>query len=218
MYVYFSTQACSGTGYGRVDGRLCLGLFDSAFAEVGNKPTAFALDEGPFGKQPYDADPETPVASTYHDGFNAYLYLGPLETESFSPLIAGFYTDEFIREIERRYQLMYGKGWAEAYGQKKSDAESFINWMSSNWGKPRQEWQKDALAPMDAWKYGDNWKEEIRKANYVTALEHTELITDAATKLFNAVPEMLITKNISTAATFSLTIWTTGLITILMNG
>jgi hypothetical protein len=175
------------TNQGRVDGRLCLGLFDSAFAAIGNKPIAFPLEKGPFGEQPYDADPETPVSSTYKDGFNSYLCLGPLETEIFSPLIAGFYTNEFVKELDRRYRMTFGKGWAENYKRDEMNAETFIAWMSNGWGKPRREWQRNILGPMDAWKYGDNWKEKIRKANYATAFEHPEVITNAATELFNAI-------------------------------
>ena len=72
----------------------------------------------------------------------------------FSPLIAGFYTDEFVKELERRHRMMYGKGWAEAYRQPKSDAQSFIAWMSNSWGKSRHKWRKEVLGSMDAWVYG----------------------------------------------------------------
>jgi hypothetical protein len=184
VYAIFPHR-CVMTNVGRVDGRLCLGLFDSAFAKVNNKPIAFPLSMGPFGKEPYDASPDRPVRSNYRDGFNAYLYLGPLGTEIFSPLIDGFYTDEFVKELERRYRLMYGKGWAQSYGREKSDAESFINWMSGSWGKPRK-W-RSKLGPIDAWKYGDDWEEEFRKEKYAFAFKHPEAIRTAAEKLFDAI-------------------------------
>jgi len=139
------------TNVGRVDGRLCLGLFDSAFKGAGERPIAFPLDTGPFGKEPFDAMPDTPVTGTFADGYSAYLYLGPLEKEAFSPLIAGFYTEEFVREVDKRYKVLSGKGWAEAYGRPLNSA-SFIQWMGQSWGKPRREWQD--LGPLDAWRAG----------------------------------------------------------------
>ena len=87
---------------GQVSGRLALGLFDTAFAAMGNKPLAFPLDHGPFGNQLFDADPERLTTDPYSKGYQAYLYLGPLEDELFSPLIPGFYTDEFVQELDRR--------------------------------------------------------------------------------------------------------------------
>jgi len=184
VYAIFPHR-CVMTNKGRVDGRLCLGLFDSAFAQLNNKPIAFPLNTGPFGKEPYDASPDKPVRSSYQDGFNTYLYLRALKTEIFWPLIDGFYTDEFVKELERRYRLMYGKGWAESYSPEKSDAESFVNWMSGTWGKPRT-WRTE-LGPIDAWKYGDNWEEEIRKGKHRFAFEHPEVIKAAASQLFDAI-------------------------------
>lgn len=177
---------CVQTNVGRVDGRLCLGLFDSAFAAVGNKPMIFPLDIGPFGKEPYDADPDRAVSSTYKDGFNAYLYLGPLDTEIFSPLIAGFYTDDFVKELERRHQLLYGRGWADAYGQETSDAESFIKWMGNSWGKPRRDWQESRLGPILAWhKGGINWKQAIRDEIVEQAVKQPEIIEKVAKEFFD---------------------------------
>jgi hypothetical protein len=187
VYALFQHR-CVMTNMGRVDGRLCMGLFDSAFAVLDNKPMAFPLDVGPFGKEQYDADPDQPVQCNYRDGFSAYLYLGPLEDEIFSPLIEGFYTDEFVKETERRHRLTFGKGWAETYGIKESNANSFISWMSGkggSWGRPRK-WRNE-LGPIDAWKSGDNWEEEYRKKEHKYALEHPEVIKTAAEKLFNAV-------------------------------
>jgi len=176
---------CVMTNIGRVDGRLRLGLFDSAFAALGNKPMAFTLEKGPFGEQMYDGQPDKQVWSRFRDGFNAYLYLGPLETEIFSPLIDGFYTDEFVKELERRYRLMFGKGWSESYSREKSDAKSFINWMSGSWGRPRK-WRNE-LGPIDAWKHGDDWEKEIREAKHKFAFEHPEIIKAAASQLFDAI-------------------------------
>ncbi|MEE9370750.1 MAG: hypothetical protein V3W45_04685 [Sedimentisphaerales bacterium] len=185
VYAVFQHR-CVQTNMGRVDGRLCLGLFDSAFAAVGNKPMIFPLDIGPFGKEQYDAAPDRPVSSTYKDGFNAYLHLGPLETEIFSPLIAGFYTDDFVKELERRYQLMYGKGWADAYRQDKSDAESFIKWMGTSWGRPRRGWHQKNLGPINAWHLGGrDWKQAIKDEKVQQAVKQPEIIEKVAKEFFD---------------------------------
>ena len=187
IYAIFQHR-CVQTNMGRVDGRLCLGLFESAFAAIGNRPMAFTLENGPFGDEPYDADPDSPVSSKYKDGFNAYLYLGPLETEIRSPLIAGFYTDEFAQELERRFQLTNGRGWAEAYRQEKSDAESFIKWMSSSWGKPRRKWQANTLGPLDAWhRGGTDWRQPLEAEKLAHAMEHPEEIVQTARQLFEDI-------------------------------
>ncbi len=101
------------TNMGRVDGRLALGLFETAFAEMGNKPMAFPLDHGPFGEQLFDADPERLTTDPFSKGYQAFLYLGPLDDEVFSPLIPEFYTDEFVKELDRRTRMMDGKGLIE---------------------------------------------------------------------------------------------------------
>lgn len=150
VYAFFP-HTCVMTNQGRVDGRLCRGLFESAFAALENKPMAFPLDTGPFGEQFFDADPEDAVTSKYRDGYDAYLYLGPLESESFSPLIQGFYTDEFVKEIDRRYRIVSGRAWSDIYNRDPS-AESFTTWLSSSWGRPRQDWRAAALGPLDVWK------------------------------------------------------------------
>jgi beta-lactamase regulating signal transducer with metallopeptidase domain len=178
------------TNMGRVDGRLCLGLFDSAFAAVDNMPMAFPLTAGPFGEQWFDAMPDNRASprSTYRDGYSAYLYLGPLEDEIFSPLIPGFYTDEFMKEIDRRFRMMYNKSWHEAYGRERTDPESFVDWMSGgggSWGQPRK-WTR-ALGPLNAWHHGDEWKDIAAAEKYKYALEHPEVIVDAATKLIDAI-------------------------------
>ena len=187
IYTIFPHR-CVQTNMGRVNGRLCMGLFDSAFAAMDNKPMAFSLDNSPFGKESYDADPDRPVSNTYKDGFNAYLYLGPLETEIFSPLIAGFYTDEFVKEIERRHLLLYRKEWSEAYRQKETNAKVFIKWMRNTWGKPRREWQSHTLGPIDAWhRGGKTWKETVQNEKLAQVRGNHEEIIQAAVQLLENI-------------------------------
>ncbi len=176
------------TNMGEVRGRLCFGLFDSAFAAVGNRPMAFPLASCPFGKEPYDGDPDNPVNSTYADGFNAYLYLGPLETEIFSPLIAGFYSDTFVQELDRRFRMMNGKSWAQVYRQEKMTPETFIAWMGNSWGKPRRKWWPTVLGPLDAWhRGGRDWKGPLAEEKLAHVMERPEEVVQAARQLFESI-------------------------------
>lgn len=145
---------CVMTDSGNVQGRLCLGLFDSAFEAVDHKPMAFTLEHGPFGQEAHDAQPDLFVQGSYRDGFDGYLYLGPLETEVFAPLIPDFYTDEFVEELDRRYRIMFGKGLKEGIRLANLDGRSFAEWMGNSWGR-RRSWT-DSLDPIDAWKEGDD--------------------------------------------------------------
>ena len=149
------------TNNGQVSGRIALGLFETAFAALGNKPMAFPLDRGPFGEQIFDADPERLTADPYGKGYQAYLYLGTLEDEVFSPLIPGFYTDEFVQELDRRARLD-GKGLLEAGIVNQLDGTSFAAWMGRSWGQPR-DWSIARLGPLEAWQYGSHWEDAMRK-------------------------------------------------------
>jgi hypothetical protein len=147
---------------GQVGGRVVLGLFDSAFAALTNKPIAFPLDHGPFGEELYDASLDHPTFSLYRDAGSAYLYLGRLEEELFSPLIPGFYTAEHVKEIDRRYRLMNGgRPWHEIFNRKETSPEEFIAWMSRDWGQRRREWSAATLGPLNAWHYGSDWRKAM---------------------------------------------------------
>ena len=150
------------TNNGEVSGRLALGLFETAFAALGSKPVAFPLDRGPFGEQVFDADPQRLTGDPYSKGYQAYLYLGPLEDEIFSPLIPGFYSDEFVHELDRRARLMEGKGLVESGIVDRLDGAGFTAWMGSGWGRPRG-WTTARLGPLEAWQYGSHWGDAMRK-------------------------------------------------------
>jgi hypothetical protein len=150
---------------GEVNGRIALGLFETAFGALSNRPMVFPLDHGPFGEQVFDASLDCLTMDPFRNGYHAYLYLGPLEDETFSPLIPGFYTDKFVQELDRRSQVMSGKGLTEAQGVRKADAESFIQWMSTSWGQPRSEWSARRLGPLDAWHHGSDWKKTLAAGN-----------------------------------------------------
>lgn len=164
---------------GDVKGRLALGLFDSAFAALTNRPMAFPLDHGPFGELPFDASMDFVTSDPYRAGFDAFLCLGPLEDEIMSPLVPGFYTDEYAREVDRRCRLMNGRGLPEVSGA------SLVQLRSQYWGKPRSEWQ--ALGPLNAWEYGSDWEEKLREARHRNALQESAAIKQAAQRLFDAI-------------------------------
>ena len=170
---------------GQVYGRLALGLFEIAFAALTNRPMAFPLDHGPFGEQVFDADPGCLTTDLFRSGYHAYLYLGPLEDEIFSPLIPGFYTDEFVQELDRRYRIMEGKGLVESCGLARLDAASFERWMTSTWGQPRQSWR--ALGPLNAWHYGSEWEQPVREARHRQAMQDAPAIRREAQRLFDAL-------------------------------
>jgi hypothetical protein len=150
------------TDRGQVSGRLALGLFDTAFAALGNKPMAFPLDRGPFGQMIFDADPDRLTSDPYGKGYHAYLYLGPVEGEILSPLIPGFYTDEFVRELDRRSRVMWGRGLVESGTVRRLDGASYTAWRSQYWGQPRG-WSAEMLGPLEAWHYGSHFQEAMRK-------------------------------------------------------
>jgi hypothetical protein len=190
VYAFFPHKPVM-TNMGQVDGRLCLGLFDSAFAAQGNKPVAFPLTEGPFGDQPYDAEPDdTWAIGKYGEGYSAYLYLGSLEDEIFSPLIEGFYDDNFTKELERRTRIMDGKPWHELYGYEATNPKNVIEWMSGKngtWGKPRK-WTSE-LGPTNAWIQGDDWERKIREKKQQEALKQPGEVVAAANRIFKIIQD-----------------------------
>ena len=172
---------------GGVNGRLALGLFETAFAALSNKPMAFPLDHGPFGEQVFDASLDELTTDPYGRAFHAYLYLGPLEDEVFSPLIPDFYTDEFVQELERRSRVMFGKGLVEVHGIKTADAKGFIEWMSQSWGQPRREWSARSLGPLNAWQLGSGWERQAAAAKLQNWANETNAVRQAAMRLFDAI-------------------------------
>ncbi len=164
---------------GGVNGRLALGLFDSAFAALNNRPMVFPLDHGPFGELPFDASMDFVTSDPYRAGFDAFLYLGPLEDEIMSPLVPGFYTDEYAKEVDRRCRLMNGKGLARV------DGASLVEMRSPYWGKPRREWQ--TLGPLNAWEYGSDWEKKLREVKHRNALADAPAIKQAAERLIEAI-------------------------------
>ena len=147
------------TNRGVTSGRLTLGLIDSAFAKLDDRPIAFTLEEGPFGKLPFDGMPDENVYGTFNDGYDAYIYLIALEDEILSPLIEGFYCDEFMPEIDRRCRLMNGKPLFPNIDLPMT--ERVIRMRAAYWGQPRS-WIPH-LGPENAWHYGNDWRKRAEE-------------------------------------------------------
>ena len=171
------------TNHGEVSGRLALGLIDTAFAKLDDRPMAFPLTEGPFGKLPFDGMPDDYVYGSFADGYDAYLYLVPLEKEIYSPLIDGFYTEEFMPEVDRRYRLMTG-GPLFPGGVPK--AERVTSMRASHWGQLR-DWIPD-LGPENAWHDGDHWREKLPAVAQQRQRDATrEELTKELDKIYHAI-------------------------------
>lgn len=134
---------------GHVSGRRARGLFDSAFKEIGYRSVAFALKQTPFGGEPFDASTDINSIGAYQDAADGYIFLERLEDEWFSPLIDGFYTDEFVRELDRRHRVLNNAGLEQGIGLSEVTADAFYKWMSNSWGQPR-DW-RERLGSVDAW-------------------------------------------------------------------
>ncbi|MHC1767481.1 MAG: hypothetical protein AB9869_24910 [Verrucomicrobiia bacterium] len=168
-----------------VDGRLALGLFDAAFAARSNRPAAFPLDHGPFGELLFDRSLDFTTADPYRAGFDAFLYLGPLEDEIVSPLIPGFYTDEYAQEVDRRARLMDGRGLESNPEIGQVSGEAIRRLREAWWGQLRYEWRR--LGPVDAWHQGSDWKKQSRDAQYREIRKDTIILRREAERLFEAL-------------------------------
>jgi hypothetical protein len=172
------------TNKGRTSGRLALGLIDTAFTRLDDRPVAFTLRSGPFGALAFDGMPDKNIYGNFRDGYDAYLYLVPLESEIFSPLIDGFYTDDFMPEIDRRYRLM---GYRPLFSDiDLPTSERVTKMRAAFWGQPRS-WTRN-LGPENAWHYGDDWKTTIEK-EHLANVQREELTTELD-KIYRGIREM----------------------------
>jgi hypothetical protein len=94
---------------GAVHGKIRNGLFDKAFAAMGNRPVAFNLRHSPFGAEPFDGIYEVSYdkdAGNWDNNYDAYLYLEPLESEPAEYLLYDVINDAYVRELVRRAEMM----------------------------------------------------------------------------------------------------------------
>lgn len=101
------------------------GIFDQAFAENGNSPVGFLLEDSPFGKEPFDGIYDIKYKNgtgAYQDNFDGYLFLCPLSEEPRSEPLLDVFSDQFVAEIQRRSAYMDWEGRQETmFGYKVSE-------------------------------------------------------------------------------------------------
>lgn len=93
---------------GTVHGLIRHGVLDAAFAELGDRPIAFAVPESPIAREPFDGLFEVSYAKGVGDfatNYDAYVFLGPLRSERAEYLFADFVTDSFVEELKRRADM-----------------------------------------------------------------------------------------------------------------
>jgi len=171
------------TDSGEVWGRLALGLIDTVFAQLNDRPVAFTLQKGPFGKLPFDGMPDKDIYGGFRDGYDAYLYLIPLEDETLSPLIDGFYSDDFMPEIDRRYRLMFGES---LFSDIDMPTPERVIKRQAYWGQARH-WV-GLLGPENAWHEGDVWKTKIEKEHLANV--RREDLTTELDKIVQGIKEI----------------------------
>ena len=108
---------------GGVYGLVRKGLFDYIFAQSGNRPVAFNLNNSPFGKEPFDASYEMCYdinTGSFQECYDGYVFLQPVKDEPSEYYLPELYSDGFIAEMKRR-ALIVGKEDINLYGIKIKD-------------------------------------------------------------------------------------------------
>jgi len=121
-----------------IDERIRYGIFDYAFYKFGDKPVAFEIKNSPFGKEPFDGlyyDGN----GTYQDNYDGYIFLGSLDNEPNGEILFDLYSDNFIKELDRRYQILGSSlkdEWELPETSKKAIIEKLMSDNSgTRWGK-----------------------------------------------------------------------------------
>lgn len=99
----------SGDNSGNNKRPLREGVFDKAFDMNHNKPIGFKLAGSPFGQEPFDGIYEIKYdisTGSYADNFDGYLFLHPIATEPTATPLTEIFTDEFVKEMQRRASVM----------------------------------------------------------------------------------------------------------------
>jgi hypothetical protein len=124
--------------------RICDGRFDYAFKMNGDKPAGFDLKGSPFGLAD-SACMRDMIRKGYklEDLYDGYLFLGPIEKYKHTSILAGFYSADYLRTVERRYRIVFGRDISEDYGLKSlADLPAMLG----------QSWEHRKYQPIDAWK------------------------------------------------------------------
>jgi hypothetical protein len=131
------------------------GIWDSAFAAMGNKPVAFPLAGNVFGAHPYVGNHMHKAApgQTMEDANDAVIFLAPLEELHNTATVDFIYTPEFKKELERRYGFLYTSEQLEAM-MAAADVSSLGALIDHDCAASPRELipQARTLPPMDAWR------------------------------------------------------------------
>ena len=89
--------------------RIGSGIWDSAFEVFGNEPIAIPLKKNVFGMESYIGNHMLNIApnQTMYDAYDALIFLGPVEKMHKTAIVGFIYTNEFKKEIERRYRILF---------------------------------------------------------------------------------------------------------------
>jgi hypothetical protein len=85
------------------------GAWDKAFKDNGNTPIAVPFQTTAFGKEAYIGNHQAEALpnQTMSDAYDAVVFLAPLEALHSTALTSSIYTSEFLKELERRYRILY---------------------------------------------------------------------------------------------------------------
>jgi hypothetical protein len=135
--------------------RIGKGIWDSAFEKFGNKPVAISLRDNVFGKESYIGNHMLNVApnQTMFDAYDALIFLGPLEKNQKTAIVDFIYTNEFKKELERRYRLLFSDDQIQSEIEENS-VNSLKELIDTSFvAEPRKLLpQAKSISPIDAWK------------------------------------------------------------------
>jgi hypothetical protein len=139
--------------------RMAHGLWDSAFRAAGNKPVAFPLQGNVFGLEPYIGNDQFDAAPNQkmQDAFDAVIFLAPIEKLHMSAGATQIYTPAFLRELKRRFALMYTKEQLEEVFKrtKAKNLDELFVLIQKSFTVPqpvRSLDQAKDVGPIDEWK------------------------------------------------------------------
>jgi hypothetical protein len=131
IFPHSARMTNSGPGGGLLRG----GVFDRAFAEMGDEPVGFPLAGSAFGAEPFDADLSLmcdPRMGSFADNFDGYVFFGPLADEEGDDYLYEIIDEGLVAEIKRRIAHLGLRSW---YGGLRGDdltPERMIDLLKSN--------------------------------------------------------------------------------------
>ena len=139
-------------------GRMEQGLWDSAFKQNNDVPVAFDLNGTPFGAADYVGNHMVEAAPGQHmaEAYDGLIFLVPLDSLRATEKVDYIYTEDFLREIERR--LMIYRTQEELDRAMERAGVSDLRALVISQTRPSAEkplLPAGTLGPIDAWKTGD---------------------------------------------------------------